>query len=250
MLHRCLKLNSTLSDAANSRRLRLKTVSLPSKYLTIFVEKFNLCGSAIRGQDNANAGRFISEDPLGFSGLDINIYNYVTNNPLNFNDPLGLMCSPVQQFLIEGAAGAAGGALSGAILGARTGNPLAGAAIGAVIGGTSAAVSQAVGGSSNSGVAGAIGAVAGGVSGGGNLGATVGGAIGGGIGGPAGGAIGGAAGSALSVNGKRFFRPDLARKRASIRGGAAGLLGGLLTNLVREGLESLCEDGNCNGTKN
>ena len=34
-------------------------------------------------------GRFISEDPIGFAGGDINLYGYVGNNPLSFVDPLG-----------------------------------------------------------------------------------------------------------------------------------------------------------------
>jgi RHS repeat-associated protein len=35
-------------------------------------------------------GRFISEDPLGFGGGDINLYGYVWQSPLRFRDPLGL----------------------------------------------------------------------------------------------------------------------------------------------------------------
>jgi RHS repeat-associated protein len=35
-------------------------------------------------------GRFISEDPIGFKGGDINLYGYVWNNPQNWIDPLGL----------------------------------------------------------------------------------------------------------------------------------------------------------------
>ncbi|HMO81055.1 MAG TPA: RHS repeat-associated core domain-containing protein [Pyrinomonadaceae bacterium] len=35
-------------------------------------------------------GRFISEDPIGFGGGDVNLYGYVWNNPLHFVDPFGL----------------------------------------------------------------------------------------------------------------------------------------------------------------
>jgi len=36
-------------------------------------------------------GRFVSEDPIGFAGRDLNIYRYVENNPSNFTDPSGLI---------------------------------------------------------------------------------------------------------------------------------------------------------------
>ena len=36
-------------------------------------------------------GRFISEDPLGFSGGDANLYRYAFNNPMSFVDPSGLV---------------------------------------------------------------------------------------------------------------------------------------------------------------
>jgi RHS repeat-associated protein len=39
---------------------------------------------------DANLGRFISQDPIGFKGGDINLYGYVKNNPTNLLDPLGL----------------------------------------------------------------------------------------------------------------------------------------------------------------
>lgn len=39
---------------------------------------------------DANLGRFISEDPIGFGGGDINLYGYVKNRPINRTDPLGL----------------------------------------------------------------------------------------------------------------------------------------------------------------
>ena len=35
------------------------------------------------------AGRFISEDPIGFGGGDVNLYRYVGNNATNFGDPTG-----------------------------------------------------------------------------------------------------------------------------------------------------------------
>jgi len=35
-------------------------------------------------------GRFISEDPLGFDGGDVNFYGYVGNDPVDFIDPSGL----------------------------------------------------------------------------------------------------------------------------------------------------------------
>jgi RHS repeat-associated protein len=34
-------------------------------------------------------GRFISRDPLGFGGGDLNLYRYVQNNPINLIDPTG-----------------------------------------------------------------------------------------------------------------------------------------------------------------
>lgn len=36
------------------------------------------------------AGKFLSEDPTGFAGGDVNLYRYVKNNPVRFIDPLGL----------------------------------------------------------------------------------------------------------------------------------------------------------------
>ncbi len=39
---------------------------------------------------DSKLGRFISEDPIGFNGGDVNLYGYVWNNPQKFDDPLGL----------------------------------------------------------------------------------------------------------------------------------------------------------------
>ncbi len=37
-----------------------------------------------------NMGRFISADPIGFSGGDMNTYAYTSNAPIDWNDPFGL----------------------------------------------------------------------------------------------------------------------------------------------------------------
>lgn len=42
-------------------------------------------------------GRFISEDPLGFDGGDLNLYAYVGNNPVMSVDPWGLCWSPAER---------------------------------------------------------------------------------------------------------------------------------------------------------
>ena len=39
---------------------------------------------------DARYGRFITEDPIGFDGRDINLYGYVWNNPMHYRDPFGL----------------------------------------------------------------------------------------------------------------------------------------------------------------
>lgn len=38
---------------------------------------------------NSSTGRFISEDPIGFIGKDLNLYRYTHNSPIVFNDPSG-----------------------------------------------------------------------------------------------------------------------------------------------------------------
>ncbi|MCC6329083.1 MAG: RHS repeat-associated core domain-containing protein [Acidobacteria bacterium] len=39
---------------------------------------------------DSTLGRFISEDPIGFRGGDVNLYGYVKNDPTLWKDPLGL----------------------------------------------------------------------------------------------------------------------------------------------------------------
>jgi RHS repeat-associated protein len=89
-----------------------------------------------------NAGRFLSEDPIGFDSQDTNLYRYVRNNPLTFKDPFGLdrfwIKEPIQTakdiwggvqawWNTPGSSGAVGGAATGAGIGAGTG--AAGAAV-------------------------------------------------------------------------------------------------------------------------
>jgi RHS repeat-associated protein len=84
-------------------------------------------------------GRFISEDPVGFSAGDTNLYRYVGNNATNFTDPSGEFANAI--------AGAGFGALFGGLyalandletgnFGWNTfGNVAKGAAVGALAGG-------------------------------------------------------------------------------------------------------------------
>ena len=81
-----------------------------------------------------NTGRFASEDPIGFSAGDVNIYRYVFNNPLNFNDPSGEIPTVV--------VGAIGGGVIGGGIGAVRGfreNGVRGAFTGFVTGGAEGA---------------------------------------------------------------------------------------------------------------
>lgn len=40
------------------------------------------------------SGRFLSKDPKGISGGDVNLYRYVKNSPISFSDPFGLEALP------------------------------------------------------------------------------------------------------------------------------------------------------------
>jgi hypothetical protein len=46
-------------------------------------------------------GRFVSKDPIGFGGGDVNLYGYVFNAPVKFIDPTGFVCgSGVTEWLV------------------------------------------------------------------------------------------------------------------------------------------------------
>ena len=53
-------------------------------------------------------GRFISKDPIGFAGGDVNLYRYVQNSPANWVDPSGLWTFNLGAY---GTAGAGAGAV-------------------------------------------------------------------------------------------------------------------------------------------
>ncbi len=74
-----------------------ETLSQPFKFVGkygIMSEQNGLYYMRARYYD-AETGRFISEDPIGFAGGDVNLYAYVQNNPVMFVDPSG-------EFLING----------------------------------------------------------------------------------------------------------------------------------------------------
>lgn len=75
---------------------------------------------------DAGTGRFLSQDPLGFSAGDVNLYRYVFNQPTGLTDPSGQLAmgsyaktlKKVAGSVLFGAtAGAAGGAGYGGIIG-------------------------------------------------------------------------------------------------------------------------------------
>ena len=47
---------------------------------------------------DAAVGQFVSEDPIGFSAGDANIYRYVGNSPTNYTDPSGLRGAPLPHY--------------------------------------------------------------------------------------------------------------------------------------------------------
>jgi len=75
------------------------------------------------------AGRFISEDPIGFDGGDVNLYAYVSSNPVNGIDPDGT----VNPYAVGAGIGAAIGAVSALF---NNGSVTQGAIIGSLVGAT------------------------------------------------------------------------------------------------------------------
>lgn len=65
-----------------------------------------------------DVGRFISEDPIGFEGGDVNLFAYVLNNPLNFIDPEGTM-GPAPFLAIAAVKGGGAAIATGGFLAAK-----------------------------------------------------------------------------------------------------------------------------------
>jgi RHS repeat-associated protein len=93
-------------------------------------------------------GSFISRDPLGFAAGDVNLWNYVSGNPINFNDPDGLLTNSqiINSWTAAGSLlGSTVGFLGGGGSGFLTGPAAVGAVpLGAVAGATAGGVAGGV----------------------------------------------------------------------------------------------------------
>lgn len=84
--------NGAITSQASYDGFGNQTGSLTTRYGFTGRERDDFTGlqfSRARFYDGT-LGRFISEDPIGFAGGDVNLYGYVWNNPLHFVDPFGL----------------------------------------------------------------------------------------------------------------------------------------------------------------
>src|SRR6185503_21145162 len=66
----------------------------------LYDQATQLCHFGAREYD-AQVGRWLTKDPLGFGGGDTNLYGYVIQDPINLFDPLGTSAKDVKQ--IQGA---------------------------------------------------------------------------------------------------------------------------------------------------
>jgi len=187
---------------------------------------------------DAETGRWTAKDPIGFGGGQGNLYAYVNNDPVNFIDPTGLICT--SDTFNNVAAGLLGGTIAG----------LAG---GSVISVALGAVAGAVGGyAQSSGVPPiATGGVAGGLASGGAPGGVVGGAVSAVMGtaagsNAAGGAAGGFIGGMFDSTHNPYGRQTNPMGANMLKGGAFGLLGGLAQDGMLSLLNSMqdCKCGN------
>ncbi len=102
--------SGNLSSSASYDSFGNSTNNLTTRYQYTGREKDELTGLMYyraRWYD-ANLGRFISEDPIGFAGGDVNLFGYVQNNPNLWKDPSGLHI-----FGVTGGGSAWGGTVLG-----------------------------------------------------------------------------------------------------------------------------------------
>ena len=84
--------NSYAYDPFGQILSQQETIPQPFKYVGqygVMAEPNGLYYMRARYYD-PSVGRFISEDPIGFAGGDVNLFAYVLNNPVNSTDPGGL----------------------------------------------------------------------------------------------------------------------------------------------------------------
>ena len=80
-----------------------ETIPQPFKFVGQFgvmAESYGLYYMRARYYD-PSVGRFISEDPIGFAGGDVNFYAYVGNQPIGFIDPWGLFRGDPREIVAE-----------------------------------------------------------------------------------------------------------------------------------------------------
>ncbi len=94
--------------------------------------------------------RFISQDPMDFSGGDTNLYGYVLKDPLVLRDPTGRL---LIEIFVGGAVGGVEGATAASLQGGSTSAIITSAVIGAALGGALGALDPTEGRGPDAGVA-------------------------------------------------------------------------------------------------
>ncbi|MDR2344507.1 MAG: hypothetical protein LBE18_00420 [Planctomycetaceae bacterium] len=78
-------------DASGKLLTNFKKDTILFAYTGKLLDQFTNLQWNINRWYDSNVGRWMSEDPIGFSGKDINKYRYTLNSYMNGNDPLGLL---------------------------------------------------------------------------------------------------------------------------------------------------------------